>query len=103
MRLIQSYVNSVQRWIVIKWKPSLIFNIAKFKYHFNFGYKLLLSGLLDTVFTNIYTVIIGKFFLPAQLGFYTRASSLVRMAVDNMSGALHKVTYPLFAQIKDDN
>ncbi|HTO14130.1 MAG: lipopolysaccharide biosynthesis protein [Dysgonamonadaceae bacterium] len=103
MRLIQSFLNSVQLWIVTKWKPSLIFNIAKFKYHFNFGYKLLLSGLLDTVFTNIYTVIIGKFFLPAQLGFYTRASSVVRMPVDNISGALHKVTYPLFAQIKDDN
>lgn len=103
MRLFQSFLNSLQLWIVTKWKPSLIFNIAKFKYHFKFGYKLLLSGLLDTVFTNIYTLIIGRLFLPAQLGFYIRANSVVQLPVENISGALNKVTYPLFAQIKDDN
>ena len=103
MRLLQSFLSSLQLWIVTKWKPSFVFNIAKFKYHFNFGYKLLLSGVLDTVFSNIYAVIIGRLFLPAQLGFFTRANSVVRLPVDNISGALHKVTYPLFASIKDDN
>lgn len=103
MRLLQSFLNSLQLWIVTKWRPSLIFSVAKFKYHFNFGYKLLLSALLDTTFSNIYTVIIGKLFLPAQLGFFTRANSVVRLPVDNISGALNKVTYPLFASIKDDD
>lgn len=103
MRLFQSFLNSLQLWIVSKWKPSFIFNIEKFKYHFHFGYKLLLSGLLDTVFTNSYTVIIGKLFVPAQLGFYTRANSVIQLPVQNISGALNKVTYPLFASIKDDN
>lgn len=103
MRLFQSFLNSLQLWIVSKWKPSFIFNVEKFKYHFHFGYKLLLSGLLDTVFTNSYTVIIGKLFVPAQLGFYTRANSVIQLPVQNISGALNKVTYPLFASIKDDN
>lgn len=103
MRVFQSFLNSLQLWIVSKWKPSFIFNMEKFKYHFNFGYKLLLSGLLDTVFSNIYTVIIGKLFAPAQLGFFTRANSVVQLPVQNISGALEKVTYPLFATIKDDN
>lgn len=103
MKVFQTFLKSFQLWIVTKWKPSFVFNIEKFKYHFNFGYKLLLSGLLDTVFTNSYTVIIGKLFIPAQLGFYTRANSVVQLPVQNISGALNKVTYPLFASIKDDN
>ncbi len=103
MALFQSFLKSLQLWIVTKWKPSLVFNIEKFKYHFNFGYKLLLSGLLDVVFTNSYTVIIGKLYSPAQLGFYTRADTVVQLPVANISGALSKVTYPLFAAIKDDN
>lgn len=103
MKLLQSFLSSLQLWIVTKWKPSLIFNIAKFKYHFSFGYKLLLSGLLDTFFANFHTVIIGKLFLPSQLGFYSRANSVVQLPVQNISGALHKVTYPLFASIKDDD
>ena len=45
MRLFQSFLNSLQLWIVAKWKASRVFNITKFKHHFNFGYKLLLSGL----------------------------------------------------------
>lgn len=103
MKLFQSFLSSIQLWIITKWKPSIIFNVAKFKYHFSFGYKLLLSGLLDTFFTNIYTIIIGKLFLPAQLGFFIRAHSVVQLPVANISGALNKVTYPLFASIKDDN
>ena len=103
MRLFQSFLNSLQLWIVSKWKPSFTFNVEKFKYHFNFGYKILLSGLLDTIFSNIYTVVIGKLFQPAQLGFFTRANSVVGLPVKNISGALQKVTYPLFATIKDDN
>lgn len=103
MRLVQSFLSSLQLWIVSKWKPSLIFNVEKFKYHFNFGYKILLSGLLDTVFINIYTVIIGKLFQPSQLGFYTRANTLVYLPVESISGALNKVTYPLFATVKDDD
>ena len=103
MGLFQSFLSSLQLWIVTKWTPSFVFNMVKFKYHFNFGYKLLLSGLLDVVFKNSYTVIIGKMYSPAQLGFYTRANTLVQLPVSNISGALSKVTYPLFAAIKNDD
>ncbi|MGY5351726.1 lipopolysaccharide biosynthesis protein [Wenyingzhuangia sp. IMCC45533] len=103
MYLLQSVLSSVQLWIVTRWSPSFIFNYEKFKYHFNFGYKLLLSGLLNALFSNSYTLIIGKFFLPAQLGYYTRANSVVQLPVNNISKALSKVTYPMFASIKDDD
>src|SRR6185312_8789997 len=75
----------------------------KFHYHFKFGYKLTLSGLLDTIFTNIYQIIIGRFFIAADVGFYTRASTLTQLPVNNISGALNKISYPLFASIQNDN
>lgn len=103
MTLFQSFLSSLQLWIVTKWTPSFVFNSAKFKYHFFFGYKLLISGLIDVIFRNSYTVIIGKLFSASQLGFYTRANTLVQLPVSNISGALSKVTYPLFAAIKDDD
>jgi O-antigen/teichoic acid export membrane protein len=103
MGVIQSFFNTVQLWIRTGWTPSLIFNKAKFKYHLKFGYKLTLSGLLDTVFTNLYQIIIGKFFLPAQVGFYTRADSLKQLPVTNVSASLNKICYPLFASIQNDN
>ena len=103
MNLGQSLLSSLQLWIITKWRPSFMFSVAKFKYHFSFGYKLLLSSLLDTVFNNGYTIVIGKLFSPAQLGYFTRANTVVQLPVANIAGALNKVTYPLFAAIKDDD
>ena len=102
-RVAESLISTVQLWIYTKWYPSFNFNIQKFKYHFNFGYKLGLSSLLDTVFNNIYVIVIGKYFAASQVGFYTRAESLQKLPVANISKALNKVTYPLFAEIQDDN
>src|SRR5690606_25706210 len=73
------------------------------KYHFNFGYKLTLSGLLNTIFNNIYNLVIGKYFSSTQLGYYNRADTLRMFPVQNLSSALNKVTYPMFASIQDDD
>jgi len=101
--LVSAFLGSFQLWIYSKWTPSLVFNIEKFKDHFNYGYKLTLSGLLNTIFNNIYLIIIGKFFSPAQVGFYTRAETMKQLPVTNISSALNKVTFPLFASIQDDD
>lgn len=101
--LFQSFLQTVQLWIRSKWHPSLTFSVSKFKEHFNFGYKLTLSGLLDTVFSNIYQIIIGRYFVASQVGYYTRAQTLRQLPVSNISGALNKVTYPLFASIQNDD
>ena len=103
MAITQSFVSTLQLWFYAKWKPAWVFNKEKFKYHFNYGYKLTLSGILDTVFVNAYTIIIGKFFAPAQVGFFNRADSLKQLPVSNVSAILNKVTFPLFAEIKNDD
>jgi teichuronic acid exporter len=102
-QLTSTLLSSVQLWIYSKWIPGWIFNMTKFKDHFNFGYKITISSLLNRIFDNIYLIIIGKYFSPAQVGFYTRADTLKQLPVTNISNALNKVTYPLFASIQDDN
>ena len=101
--LVKTLANTIQLWIHSKWKPLWVFSKEKFKHHFNFGYKLTLSGILDIIFNNAYHIIIGKFFPVAQLGFYQRANSLQMYPVGTISAIMSKVTYPLFAQIQDDN
>lgn len=103
MNLIQAALSSIQLWLRSGWRPKFVFDVEKLKYHFSFGYKLTLSGLLNTVFTNIYNLVIGKYFSAAQLGYYNRADTLRMFPVQNLSMALNKVTYPMFASIQDDN
>jgi teichuronic acid exporter len=101
--LVKTIANTIQLWFYSKWKPLWVFNKQKFKLHFNFGYKLSISSIIDTVFTNAYVIVIGKFFPIAQLGYYQRANSLQMYPVGIISAVMGKVTYPLFAQIQDDN
>ena len=101
--IVQSLVGAVQIWFWSKWRPTFVFNKNVFKNHFGYGYKLTLSGILEIIFSNIYIIIIGKLFAPAQLGFYNRADSLKQFPVANISSILNKITFPLFAKIQDDN
>jgi O-antigen/teichoic acid export membrane protein len=103
MNLIQEILASVAYWLSSGWRPSMKFSAARFKSHFNFGYKLTLSGLIDTIYQNLYNILIGKYFSAAQLGFYTRAKTLRQLPVENISTALNKVTYPMFAEIQQDD
>lgn len=103
MGVVGAAVNSAMLWVQSKWKPSLNFDKEKFKTHFAFGSRMTASGLLDVVFTNIYTLLIGKYFAASQLGYYTRANSLKQFPVSTFSSILNKVTFPLFAEIKDDD
>lgn len=103
MNLTQSFLSSVQLWIRAKWRPSLVFDFERLKYHFNFGYKMTLAGILDTFYKNIYQIIIGRYFSAVQLGYYSRAESLKQLPVKNISTALNKVTYPMFSRIQNDD
>jgi len=99
----QSFFNVLQLWFWSSWRPTLTFSIDKFKYHFHYGYKLTMSSLLDTIFNNAFTIVIGKFFSPAQVGYFTRADNLKQLPINNIASALNKVTFPLFATIQNDD
>lgn len=89
-------------WANSNWKPSFSFSIERFKFHFNYGYKLLLSSLLNKVFTNVYHVIIGKSYDINTLGYYERSVSLNAYSNDVITGIIKKVTFPLLSKIQDD-
>ncbi|WP_035716039.1 lipopolysaccharide biosynthesis protein [Christiangramia echinicola] len=100
--LVNAIVSCILIWKYSGWYPSLSFNTAKFKKHWDYGYKLGLADLLNRFFNNIFLVIIGKYFSAAQLGFYSRAETMKQFPVSNLDRALNKVSFPLFIEIKDD-
>ncbi|WP_313114939.1 lipopolysaccharide biosynthesis protein [Aequorivita sediminis] len=96
-------VKTVQFWYFSEWKPKIIFDYGKLKEHFAFGSNMLVAALINIVFQNGYTLIIGKMYSFSELGYYNRANSIKDLPVNNISNALNKVSFPLFAKIKDDN
>lgn len=99
---LNSFLTMILLWIVTGWRPSLLYSWKSFVEMFTFGGKLLLSGLLDTIYKNIYTLIIGKFYTSAELGHYTKANSLAQLPAFNFTRIIQRVTYPIMCQIRDD-
>lgn len=95
-------VATLMYWVFIKWRPKLIFSVEKMKYHWSFGYKLMISAQLNTVFDNIYNILIGKLYSVQSLGYYERAYTLNNYPVSILSGIISKVSLPLLSQISED-
>ena len=102
MQLAQSSIMAIQLWIKSSWKPNFHFDKKTAAYHFNFGYKLMLSGLTNNVFLNIYPMIIGKFNEATQVGYYTRALSFRSLPTIMIARMYGQVTYVVLAEVKDD-
>ena len=94
--------NTFFLWINCSWKPALEFSVQSFKDLFGFGSKLMLSGLLDTIWREIYYVVIGKFYSSAQLGQYTRAGQFSTIFSSNLTAVIQRVSFPVLSTIQDD-
>lgn len=105
--IIQHFVSSITSlvllWIISPWRPRGKWNKLSFKYLWGYGSKLLASGLLDTIYTNIYPIVIGKFYSAADLGQYTRANGYAAMPSQGLTGVLQQVTFPVLSQIQEDD
>ncbi|MCG3881879.1 lipopolysaccharide biosynthesis protein [Psychrobacter sp. Ps3] len=102
LNLIRAIAFTVQYWLFVDWRPSLVFDKNRFKYHFQFGYKLTLSSLLNTIYNDAYRIVIGRFFSPAAVGFFNHAETMRLFPVNQISSVVGKVTYPLFSKVNDD-
>ncbi len=90
-------------WILSHWKPVWAYSWTSFKELFSFGSKMLASGLLDTLYRNIYLIVIGKVFKASDLGYYTRAHQFTDFASSNITGIFQRVTYPVLCTIQNDD
>lgn len=90
-------------WMLSNWRPKWIYSWVSFKELFSFGSKLALSGIIDTVYRNIYLIVIGKIFKASDLGYYTRAQQFADFPSANVSGIIQRVTFPILCTIQNDD
>lgn len=100
--LLVTACSSIALWVIQPEKIAFIFDKESFNRLFGFGYKLFLSGLLNTIYEHIYKLVIGKYFAATTLGFYAQSKKIQQIASHNLIGIVQKVTYPLLAKTSDD-
>ena len=101
--VITSVVACIMCWTHAKWKPTWVFSQKSFKELFNYGYKLVITGLINTLYNNVYPVIVGKFFSADILGHSSRASHWASFPSSNLTIILTNVTFASLAKIQDDD
>jgi Membrane protein involved in the export of O-antigen and teichoic acid len=100
--LFSSTFSSILYWVVVRWHPQCFFNKESFKSLFSYGSKLLISGLLDTIYNNLYPLVIGKFYTPAQLGAFAKADHFSQFPSQNVMRILHRVSFPVLSTLQND-
>lgn len=89
-------------WFKVKWRPHLIFSFKRVKVLFSYGSKLLVSGLLDTFYREITTLIIARVYTPSMLGFYNRGEQFPKLIVSNINGSIQSVMLPAMSAYQDN-
>jgi len=100
--VITAALNVILINLTIRWSPSFIFSKSSLQYLFGFGGKLLLAGLLESFYNNIYQIVIGKKFNAFQLGQFTQANQLASVPAITMTNVIQRVTYPMLSHIQHD-
>ena len=95
-------IDTIILWITVKWRPKLIFSFERFKVLFSFGWKLLISGLIDTFYNNLRDLIIGKKYNASSLAYYTNGQKIPGLVVGNINTAIGSVLFPTLSKEQDD-
>lgn len=100
--LSNAVVNTIVLFSVISWRPQLIFSFQRLKNLFSYGWKLLLSGLLDTGSQSLNSLLIGKFYTPGDLAFFNIGKKFPMVIVTNINSSISSVLFPALAFEQDD-
>ena len=102
MNLITAIIPAVVYWLTNKWIPKFVFSKTSFKELFKFGFFMFLTNLINTFCNNIQGLLIGRFYNPATMGYYSKAKSTEELASTSISNTIGQVTYPLYAEYQND-
>lgn len=101
-QLSRQIVYSCCLWIFNRWYPTLNLSMESLRYMWWFGWKLLLSGLLNNLWAELKKVVVSKFYSPATLGQYSKAGEFAKIFSANFTSIIQRVTYPALSQVRDD-
>lgn len=102
MNLLSAFIPALVYWLTNKWHPLWVFSKASFKELFNFGFFMFLTHIINNTCNNIQGLLIGRFYDPATMGFYSKAKSTEELASTSISHVMGQVTYPLYAEYQHD-
>lgn len=97
-----TFVDTLILWITVKWRPKKMFSWLRLKSLLSFGWKLLVSSLLDTLYNNLRSLVIGKLYSSNDLAYYNQGDKFPSIIVNNINTSIDSVLLPSMASAQDD-
>lgn len=101
-QLSNTAIDTVILWINVKWRPKKMFSWDRLKSLLSFGWKMLVSSLLDTVYNNLRSLIIGKMYSSADLAYYNQGKQFPHVIVNNINSSIDSVLLPSMSSAQDE-
>lgn len=95
-------IDTLILWVTVKWRPKKEFSWFRLKTLLSFGWKLLVSSLLDTLYSNLRSLIIGKMYSSKDLAFYNQGEKFPKVIVANINSSIDSVLLPTMSKAQDD-
>ena len=102
LQVSKQLILTIALWIANKWLPKIEFSVESFKELWGFGWKLLVSGLINNIWNEVYKIVVGKCYSPATLGQYNQAHFFADLFSRNMSNVIQRVSYPVLSKIQEE-
>ncbi len=96
------FLRSLFLFFVTKWHPIFFFSFNILSKYFKFSKNLLISGLIGNIFNNIYSILIGRFYSPSDLGYFSQADRIRNVSSQTSTSVIQNVTFPIFSKINND-
>lgn len=100
--LTNKLIDTVVLWFTVKWRPKLVFSLKRLKGLISYGWKLLVSGLIDSVYNNIRQLIIGRVYSASDLGLYNKGQQIPSTIVNNINTSIDSVLFPAMSSQQED-
>lgn len=101
-QLSNTAIDTLILWLTVKWRPKRMFSWRRLKVLLSFGWKMLASSLLDTVYNNVRSLIIGKMYSSSDLAYYDQGKKFPNVIVTNINTSIDSVLLPTMASAQDD-
>ena len=99
--IVNQLIDTIILWITVKWRPKAVFSFQRFKTLFSYGWKLLISSLIDTIWNQARQLIIGKKYSANDLAFYNKGQEYPHLLTNSVNASIDSVLFPIMSQSQD--
>ena len=101
-KLTDHIIDTIFLWFTVKWRPKLVFSFKRLKGLFSYGWKILVSTFIDSVYKDINTLVIGKFYSSKDLSYYNKGNTYPKLIMGNLNTAIQHALFPAMSSHQDD-